>query len=282
MAASSEFSIARTDPSLVAGTPTFAEDPEYNGAGYLYYNTTDRELRVNTGLKWKNLKEKTTFNTLGLVANVDWNLNQNGSETINGYGTSGLNGGGSLQTTTNGTAQFSYQEFPTNQAFVIDGNQVATDFLSVDILYKASGQPGDYAIIYNKENCWELSRRNNTATTSDLWWALWADNQSWFWDDANCTINVGEWYHLVLTYDGNQVKFYKNGQQTDSYTYPSGGKLANQTSCWPKLASRNCDQTTANSYPCPGGYAYFRIYSIAMTPTMIQQNYQYAKSKYGI
>ena len=94
MAASSEFSIARTDPSVVAGTPTFAEDPEYNGAGYLYYNTTDRELRVNTGLKWKNLKEKTTFNTLGLVANVDWNLNQNGTETINGYGTSGLGGGG--------------------------------------------------------------------------------------------------------------------------------------------------------------------------------------------
>ena len=281
MSASSEFSLGRVDPSVVAGCPTIEEDPEYNGAGYMYYNTTERELRVNTGLKWKNLKEKSTFNTLGLVANVDWNMNQNGTETVNGYGTSGLAGGGSLQSATNGAAQFQYNEFPANQAFVIN-DHVATDFVSIDIMYKASGQPGDYAIIYNKENCWEISRRSNTSTTSDIWWAVWANNQSWFWDNAQCTINVGQWYHLVLTYDGNYVKFYKNGQQTDSYTYPSGGILNNQTSCWPKLASRSCDQTTATSYPCPGGYAYFRIYSIALTPTMIQQNYNYARSKYGI
>lgn len=278
----SEFTVGRVDPTLAGGVPLEAEDPNYNGAGYLYYNTTERKLRLNNGFKWKGLKESSTYSRIGLIADVDWSVNGNGQETFNGYGTSGLNGGGSLLNTENNGTTFDYQEFPTDQAFVIDGDPVGSDFVSVEIVYKASGQPIDYAIIFNKENCWELSRRNNTATTSDLWWAVYADNQTWFWDDANCQINVGQWYHLILTYDGNSVKFYRNGQQTDSYTYPSGGKLAGQQSCWPKLASRNCDTTTYNSYPCPGGYAYFRIYNLALTPIMVVQNYNYAKAKYGV
>ena len=278
----SEFTVGKVDPTLAGGVPLEASDPSYNGSGYLYYNTELKQLRLNNGFRWKGLKESSTYSRIGLIADVDWAANGNGQETKNGYGTSGLNGGGSLQNTENNGAIFDYQEFPSEQAFVIDGNPVGSDFFSVDIVYKASGNPVEYAIIFNKEDCWELSRRNNTATTSDLWWAVYADNQSWFWDDANTTINVGQWYHLILTYDGNAVKFYRNGQQTDSYTYPSGGKLANQQSCYPKLASRNCDTTTYNSYPCPGGYAYFRIYSLALTPTMVIQNYNYAKSKFGV
>ena len=273
----SEFTVKRVDPSFAGGAPQFTEDPDYNGAGYLYYNTTERKLRVNIGNRWKGLKEQSTYFTNGLIANVDWSVNGNGNETIGNYGTAGIGGGGTLQST-----PFQYQEFASGEAFVINGDTLASDYVTVEVFYKpspgasSSGQP----IIFNKENCWEMARSGGTSPTT-VRWAVYANNQSWFWDDAGFTVNDNQWYQIVLVYDGSTVRTYRNGLLTDNYAYPAGGVLANQTSCYAKLAGRTCDTTSASA-PCPGGYAYFRVYNIALGQAQITQNWQYCKNRYGV
>jgi hypothetical protein len=110
-------------------------------------------------------------------------------------------------------------------------------------------------------------------------WAVKANNRGWFWYDSTANISVGETVHFVLTYDGNYVKSYKNGELVQTYTYPSGGVLTSQTSCYPKLNSRGCTRTSVQN---PGNHTFyqFRIYDRALTDEEIGHNYSATSLKF--
>ena len=158
--------------------------------------------------------------------------------------------------------------------FIALDDVTATDYVSVECWYTKDSEGAGEDIVWNKESCWELNDNNG-----DLSWALMASNQSWFWYDTGVNIAIGETAHFVLTYDGNYVRFYKNGVLESTYTYPSGGVLANQTSCYPKLNSRNCTRTTVQN---PGNHTFyqFRIYDRALTDAEVGQNYNANVKKY--
>ena len=117
-------------------------------------------------------------------------------------------------------------------------------------------------------------------SSGNLSWALMANNRSWFWYDSTANIAVGETVQFVLTYDGDYVKSYKNGEFIQSYTYPSGGVLSGQNSCYPKLNSRSCSRTTPSSL---GNMTYFqfRIYDRALSPDEVSKNYHATKYKFN-
>ena len=160
--------------------------------------------------------------------------------------------------------------------FIASDNVTATDYVSVECWYTKDSEGSGEDIVWNKESCWELNDNDG-----NLSWALMASNRGWFWYDTGVDIAVGETAHFVLTYDGNYVRFYKNGVLGSTYTYPSGGVLANQTSCYPKLNSRHCTRTTVQN---PGNHTFyqFRIYDRKLTDAEVLQNYNATKSRFGL
>tara|TARA_R110001606_G_scaffold379176_1_gene539100 strand:+ start:3 stop:1340 length:1338 start_codon:yes stop_codon:yes gene_type:complete len=159
--------------------------------------------------------------------------------------------------------------------FIALDDVTATDYVSVECWYTKDSEGAGEDIVWNKESCWELNDNNG-----NLSWAVLASNQGWFWYDTGVDIAIGETAHFVLTYDGNYVRFYKNGVLESTYTYPSGGVLANQNSCYPKLNSRNCTRTTVQN---PGDHTFyqFRIYNRAITDGEVQQNYNATVNKFN-
>ena len=158
--------------------------------------------------------------------------------------------------------------------FIALADKAATDYVSAECWFRRDNADSGENIIFNKENSWEVKEQGGT-----LYWALKANNRSWFWDNSNATIDVDEICHIVLTYDGNTVKFFKNGTQTDTYTNPSGGVLSSQTNCYPKLNSRDCTRTSPRSL---GNMTYFqfRIYDRALSSDEVSKNYHATKYKF--
>ena len=158
--------------------------------------------------------------------------------------------------------------------FIVLGDVTATDYVSAECWFRNDINDSSENIIFNKESSWEVKEQNGI-----LQWALLASNRSWFWSNANVSVGEGEMCHIVLTYDGNYVKFYFNGVETVSYTYPSGGVLASQTSCYPKLNSRGCTRTSPSSLGNKS-YFQFRIYDRALTNDEVSQNFQAQSSRF--
>jgi hypothetical protein len=162
---------------------------------------------------------------------------------------------------------------PTDE-FVVCANPLDTNYVSVEVFYtRASAANNVDDIVVNKEGVWEVKDVGGS-----LEWALMTNNQSWFWQPTGFTIAVGETAHIVLTYDGNSVNFYKNGALY-SYAYPSGGVLS--TGSYPKFNSRGSGQTTSQ-YPGAHNLHAFRIYNRALTQAEVNQNFNSQRQRFGI
>ena len=166
--------------------------------------------------------------------------------------------------------------FSETDEFLALNDVTATDYVSAEVWYTRTSAGEGEDIVFNKESCWELKDNGG-----NIQWALMANNKSWFWYDSTANIAVGETIHFVLTYDGNHVKSYKNGDLVQTYTYPSGGVLKNQTSCYPKLNARGCTRTDVHT---PGNHTFyeFRIYDRAITLSEVQQNFNAGRNRFGI
>ena len=166
--------------------------------------------------------------------------------------------------------------FSETDEFLVLDNLTATNYVTVECWYTRKGGSSGEDIIFNKENTWELKDDGGS-----LQWALYASNRSWFWQGTGATIGVGETAHIALSYNGNQVKFYKNGTLVQTYTYPSGGVLANQTSAYPKLNARGSDRSSAYNFGNHDFYQ-FRIYDKALSDTEVTQNFNAYRNRFGI
>ena len=151
--------------------------------------------------------------------------------------------------------------------FIALTDKTPTDYVTVEVWYTRDSASSGEDIVFNKEDCWEIRDDGG-----NILWAVKANNQNWFWYDSTANIAVGETIQFVLTYDGNYVKSYKNGELVQTYTYPSGGVLNNQNGCYPKLNSRSCTRTSIHN---PGNHTFyqFRIYDRSLTDKEVMQNY---------
>lgn len=176
-----------------------------------------------------------------------------------------------------------YTSSTTQQAFwKFDGNQMAVcqdqcndlRYNSIECVFrKFSNSPED--ILYNKEETWETKTDNNT-----FQWAWQTTDRSWFWSNSG-NITVNEWYHCMITYNGQQVVSYVNGRrrQIDTGNYENGS-LVSQSS-WPKLNSRGSGRTDFSN---TGHHdiAMFIVYDRALDDYEVYHNYMCASQRFGI
>ena len=96
----------------------------------------------------------------------------------------------------------------------------------------------------------------------------------WFTTPVQSPLTSGNWYHVVGTYDGTNIKLYINGslnQTTASATAPvrnAGGHRI----------MRRWD----NADYWGGNLAVLRIYNSALSLTDVSQNYSAQKSRFGL
>lgn len=218
---------------------------------------------------------KSKINRDGLVAYVD-------AADIDSYPGSGttwydLSGNGNnfnLYNTPTYTAGSKFYFDASSSEMAYCSNLVATDYVTVELAFKKIYEAGTEDIIFNKENCWEMKTDGNT-----LQWALYSTGNSWFWYSVE-GISLNVTYIVALTYDGNSVKTFKNGNLVQTYSGYTG-VLANQTSAYPKINSRGTAQTAVEG---PGyiDVFHFKIYNRALNPYEISENFQASRGRLGI
>jgi len=90
--------------------------------------------------------------------------------------------------------------------------------------------------------------------------------------------SLDTWYHLVGTYDGSVIRFYRNAslntQQSSNTTPQSGGAI--------RIARRWDEPDNVSSNFFDGDISIIRVYNKALTSTEITQNYNAEKSRYGL
>lgn len=161
----------------------------------------------------------------------------------------------------------------TSQTVAVN-DKTATDYYTMWawIRWDSNG-PGE-SILFNKESTWE-SRIDNGIMN----WAVYTSNQTWFWNDSGGRVTQGVPTFVAYSYDGNNVKTYKDGVLVENYTYPSGGVLANQTDAYPKFNSRGTNFGAGTS---PGNNTLYiwAIYNRALTDAEILLNYDLTKNRF--
>jgi len=220
---------------------------------------------------------KTKFNRDGLVVHVD-------SQSIDSYSGSGtswtdLSGNANNFTLVNSPSYSSSTpaKFTFNggsSQFAYCNNLVATDYVTVELSFKKIADQGTEDIIFNKENCWEMKTDGNT-----LQWAVYSTGTSWFWYSVQ-GISLNTNYVVALTYDGNAVRTYLNGALVQTYVGYTG-VLANQSSAYPKINSRNTTQTTIEGAGYIDVYN-FKVYNRPLNPSEIAENFQAIRGRLSI
>ena len=166
--------------------------------------------------------------------------------------------------------------FGEDNEFLVMEETTSTDYATIECWYTRRGGTSGEDIVFNQEDVWELKDNGGS-----IQWALQVTNHGgWFWVNTGATIEVGETAHIALSYDGNSVKFYKNGILVQTYGYPAGGTLRKEGT-FPKLNSRHRDRTSIQN---PGNHDFyqFRIYDRALLDSEVLQNFEAHMNKFGL
>ena len=120
----------------------------------------------------------------------------------------------------------------------------------------------DRGMVINKEDCWEFGLEDNSGKVQS---ALYTS--SWAWR-GNHSVSLNSWSHVVITFDGNRVRHYVNGNLVDWYDY--SGTLAQRDTDL-KIGARGGDSVGSSYFE--GGIAQVAIYDYALSGTQIQNHY---------
>jgi hypothetical protein len=196
--------IGNNGPLYIGDDPWYAGSPAWMDDVRIYSSAlTGAEIKALYGVvgHWK-LDE-----TSGITAADATNAGNNGTHT-NGpvITTSGLIDGA---VTFDGTDD--YIGVPESASLV------ASDSVAVSAWIRPTATGAYDRMIVNKEGEYEVALVNN-----EIKWALANTSPGWAWHHTGVFVESGRWSHVVISYDGVQVKTYLNGQLAETYS-ASGG-----------------------------------------------------------
>lgn len=149
------------------------------------------------------------------------------------------------------------------------------DYVTIATWFRWNGDSNVEDILWNNESTWEVNTNGGVVN-----WALYANNQSWFWYDSTGRLKQSYPNFVAQSYDGTYVRTYVNGYKVQTYTYPSNGVL-NKPSQYTKFFERG------------GGFSYqdqsdsihtiyeIYIYDRSLDETEIQMIYQEGKRRFA-
>ena len=198
-----------------------------------------------------------------------WNGTQGEVEDSSGNDYNGIAIGGvtTESNTTEGGGLCHVGKFDGNNDYVDVGNVLNpnSDAWSISVWIKWNGKSGEN-IIYNKENLYE-ARVNNG-------YFQYAWQPHWNWDGGNSTpITANTWTHIVVTYDHDTQKIYKNGVLT--YSRNQSGDIGTNTS---KLLIGARGNTNPHNY-FGGDIDELKVFNQALSQNQIQTLYNNEKDK---
>ena len=158
----------------------------------------------------------------------------------------------------------SYWRFDTSDHATCVNTCADLDYNSVECVFRRFTDSGN--ILYNKESTWEVQTSGN-----NFQWAWLTTDRSWYWSSTG---TIGQnWYHSVVTYDGNRVRAYINGRLRQTDDNYNNGTLSANTASYPKLNGRSDPRTSATSH---GNHdiAYFAVYDRPLDDNEVHHNYQ--------
>ena len=181
----------------------------------------------------------------------------------NNHNATAINGVTTESNTTEGGGLCHVGKFDGSNDYVDAGNVLNpnSDTWSLSVWIKWNGKSGEN-IIYNKENLYE-ARVNNG-------YFQYAWQPHWNWDGGTSTpITANTWTHIVVTYDHNTQKIYKDGNLT--YTRSQSGDIGSNT----RGARGN---TNPHNY-FGGDIDELKVFNQALSQNQIQTLYNNEKDK---
>ena len=221
------------------------------------------------------------------VSNVQIEINSHATQFVNGTrsATQGL-----LDRTGNETINLSDVSFNSNSEMIFDGTD---DFIPlVD-----NPQNGENSVSWEFITKFDLVHDNETSTYRQLYIqesSVWIgqyydyigidiakDNGSWFDGNGGMStsskigpVNSGQYYHVVFTWDGTNVKGYLNGEL--GFTTAISGLTGIRNGVTPRRIGRR------SGNPLIGEMPIVKLYNRALTAAEVLQNFNATKSRFGL
>jgi hypothetical protein len=179
---------------------------------------------------------------------------------INGVGFSSINGG--------------FLSFDgTNDAVILSSNPSLGNQITVSVWVKPSDNT-NFGWILGRENSYRI-----LYTTSIFLWDVATANNGWYTAGTHITSNsisvIDNWWNVVGTYNGSNLRLYVNGS-----LHTTGGNISgNLLSTGYTLNLMKADAGFPAVYG-KGNLSQFLLYNRALTATEIFQNYNATKGRY--
>ena len=179
---------------------------------------------------------------------------------INGVGFSSINGG--------------FLSFDgTNDAVILSSNPSLGNQITVSVWVKPSDNT-NFGWILGRENSYRI-----LYTTSIFLWDVATANNGWYTAGTHITSNsisvIDNWWNVVGTYNGSNLRLYVNGS-----LHTTGGNISgNLLSTGYTLNLMKADAGFPAVYG-KGNLSQFLLYNRALTATEILQNYNATKGRY--
>jgi hypothetical protein len=286
--------------SLVSGTFTFGnvtKNPSYQanqicnlgGINNGTSNLLNGKIELYNSGNGKQITATPIVQT-GLVLNLD--ASRTSSYPNTGTTWTDISGNGNNGTLTNGpvfgTASGGVITFDGVNDYVNLGTSANLRFtknFTINIWFKFNSKSGIQTIISNNESAGygiisNYNLEGFVGTAANRIVTFYHISGTYYLVGDNLTnYNIDTWYNVTTTYDGNTIKYYRNGTLIDSYSIVGTITTSNE----PLIIGTNPNSGGTNfSDFFNGNIGQTMIYNRVLSSTEITQNFNATKSRFGL
>lgn len=171
--------------------------------------------------------------------------------------------------------------FDGNNDFVNLGNKSVLNFtinftLALWIKLNATNN-GQTIISKNEAGGYGIIYKFASSQKIETWYYI---NGSYrFAGDLATNYTIGKWYYITSTFDGTDVRFFRNGSLIQTVNSPGSVTLTNEPLVL--AANPNSSGTVFQDF-FNGSIAAVHIYNKSLTTSEVLQNYNATKSRFGL